>query len=148
MKSIESRCPSGKVILRILGFTDAQVTDKNAIRLALDPIIRERCSEALDKRSGGPNDRNIFCTYKKIPMREAEAHLNFPENFDISDDACELAIWNKMTEQERQELRERILNEPLQEAFGKVIHDDLVAMQGGDMTRNSFTTMRAMIQSR
>jgi hypothetical protein len=148
MKGVMSGTPSGKVILRILGFTAGQVTERNAHRVVRDPIICERRSEALDKRSGGPSDRNIFCTYHRTPMREDEAHLNFPGNFDISDEACVLAIWNKMSEQERQELRERILNEPLQEAFGKVIHDDLLAMQAGDMTRNSFATMRAMIQSR
>jgi hypothetical protein len=148
MKGVKSRTPMGKVILRILGFTGGQVTDKNAYRVARDPIMLERSSEAKQKRPGWPTDLNIFCTYKRIPMREDEAHLDFPNNFDISDEACTLAIWNKMSDQERQELRERVLNEPLQEAFGKVIHDDLIAMQAGDMTRNSFATMRAMIPSR
>jgi hypothetical protein len=104
--------PNSEVILRIMGFTEAQSkSGKNQNRVQQDPVIVCRTFAAYRKRPGWPDDLNVFCSYKKAPRRPQEAHLNFPENFNIQDEACTLAIWNKMTEQERQELRERVLGD-------------------------------------
>jgi hypothetical protein len=142
--------PSGEVILRILGFAPQHCTGKNYQRVVRDPIIDERRVEAYKRRPGWPDDPmlwNIFCTYKRVPARRDEAHLNFPDNFNIQDDACVLAIFNKMTEQERLELRERVLDQELQTAIGKVIHEDFLAMQQGDFSRADSTGRIAAVLS-
>jgi hypothetical protein len=124
MKAMDSR-PDGKIICRILGFKHpGQCTDKNAIRVTMDPIISERRSAAHRKRTGYPSDMNIFYSYKHIPASCEVAHLDFPGNFDITDDACVLAIFTRMTEQERQELRDRVLDEQLQAGLAKCLSHD------------------------
>jgi hypothetical protein len=99
-----------EVQLRICGFTPAQCVFDNFYRVMADPVIRQRVDEALSvRRLTGRTDVNIFSWYLKIPARQDEAHLNFPANFNIEDDACVLAIFHKMNEQERSELRERVI---------------------------------------
>jgi hypothetical protein len=74
--------------------------------------LDERRLEAFRKRPGWPDDPmlwNGFFSYKGIPKNEDEAHLDFPDNFNIENEACVLAIFNRMTEEERRELRKRIL---------------------------------------
>lgn len=140
MKRMDDK-PCGKIICRILGFAHpAQCTGVNAIRVTMDPMISERRVEACKKRPGWPNDVNIFYSYKKIPASREVAHLDFPGNFNIEDEACVLAIFNKMTEGERQELRERVLDQQLQAGLAKCLSHDafyrMSATEQLEMARN------------
>jgi len=101
--------PNGKVICRILGFAEEQCTSRNYQLVVLDQVIGERRTEAYKRRPGYPNDVNVFFSYKTTP-RFGQEHLNFPGNFNIEDEVSVLAIFNKMNEQERRELRERVLS--------------------------------------
>jgi hypothetical protein len=102
--------PNSEVILRIMGFTEVQAKDnRNQVRAEQDPVIVCRRLAAFRRRSGWPDDLGVFFSYKKAPRR-GEAHLDFPANF-ILDEACTLAIFARMTELEKQELRDRVLGD-------------------------------------
>ncbi len=128
--------PVAEVVCRILGFPEEKCTDQTDTCVTMDPIIHERMYAAFKKtHPGWPEDPMswiVFYPYIKAPAREAEAHLNFPANFDISDEACVLAIFNKMTKQERQELRDRVLDENLQATFWKIKKEGYKAFIDGD----------------
>jgi hypothetical protein len=127
--------PNSTVICRIFGFPEAECNQRNRLHLHFDPVIDEREYEALRRtHPGWPDDPmswNIFFSYK-VPMPEEEGHLNFPDNFNISDEACLLAIFNKMSETEREELRDRILDETLQATFTKIRFEGYAAFIAGD----------------
>ena len=125
-----------EVQLRIFGFAEAQCTFTNFHRVLRDPLVRERIDEALAaRRLAGRFDVNIFSSYKTIPADSGKAHLNFPANFEIEDQACVLAVFHHMTEDERRELRERVLDEDLQREFSRIVSEDSRAMQAGDFSR-------------
>ena len=135
MKTSKAR-PSSKVICRILGFPEAQCDVETRLHVEFDPIVSERLVEGFKTHPGWPDDPlswNVFFSYKK-PMSEEEGHLNFPKNFNL-DEACVLAVFNKMSETERQELRDRSLDKNLQGTLSKIRSAGNQAFIGGDRTR-------------
>jgi hypothetical protein len=116
--------PGPKVICRILGFPEQHCNSRIRGRVTSDPVVNERRDVACKNRPDRPCDCNIFYSYKRTPLREEDAHLNFPENFNLEDGACVLAIFNKMTEKERRELRDRVLDEQLQAGLAKCLDYD------------------------
>jgi hypothetical protein len=113
--------PGPKVICRILGFAEQHCNGRVRGRVTSDPVVNERRDAAMKNRPDRPGDCNIFYSYKMTPLREEDAHLNFPENFNLEDGACVLAIFNKMMERERQELRDRVLDEQLQAGLAECL---------------------------
>jgi hypothetical protein len=145
MKSERPSRPTSAVICRIVGLPEVQCNVGTYNHLLQDPIVEERVLAVRKARPGWPDDPmlwNVFCSYKKIPEREEDGHLNFPGNFNLSDDTCFLAVYNKMSEAEREELRGRILDETLQATLTKIRFEGYDAFIAGDKSARANSDRR------
>jgi hypothetical protein len=105
--------------LRLFGFAlPEKCADARAnslyIRIALDPRVCERTS-----RLNPLADNRFGPYYKSVPLRQADPSATDLKNIDIPSPASTFGVVMAMTEIERRELRDRVLDEKLQEGLRK-----------------------------
>jgi hypothetical protein len=117
-----------EIQLRILGLAPEQRTreagDKLWIRIVTDPVVSERRSAVIDMRRAllGPLANNIFAPqFKSVPFRSENAHKDL-SNVICDDDSCTFAIVGKMSHEERAALRQRVVDDKLQEGLYRASH--------------------------